>query len=67
MIFHKKLRKELIKKGFEIIGEFNCPGFDTFGPFKIFDGINKGRPNESDIQKVKEFAKDLINIIWVLF
>jgi len=57
IIFHKKLRKELIKNGFEIIGEFNCPGFDTFDPFKIFGGINKGRPNESDIQKAKEFAK----------
>jgi len=60
-IFHQKLKKELTKNGFEIIGEFNCPGFDTFGPFKLFGGINKGRPNEKDIQKAKEFAKNLIN------
>jgi flavodoxin len=59
IIFHKKLRKELIKKGFEIVGEFNCPGFDTFGPFKLLGGINKGRPNDADIQKAKEFAENL--------
>jgi len=59
-IFHKKLKKELIKKGFEIIGEFNCPGFDSFGPFKIFGRINKGRPNELDIQKARELAKNLM-------
>ena len=64
VIFHKKLKKELMKKGFEIIGEFNCPGFDTFGPFKIFGGINKGRPNESDIQKAKEFAKKILKKLY---
>ena len=50
-----------IQKGFEIIDEFNCLGWDSFGPLKIIGGINKGRPNESDIQKAKEFAKNLIN------
>ena len=59
--FHKKLRKELIKKGFEIIGEFNCLGRDTFSLLRLFGGINKGRPNELDIQKAKEFAKSLRN------
>jgi len=59
--FHKKLREKLIQKGFEIIDEFNCLGWDSFGPLKIIGGINKGRPNESDIQKAKEFAKNLIN------
>jgi len=59
--FHKNLRERLIKKGFEIIGEFNCLGWDTFGPLKLFGGINKGRPTELDIEKAKEFAKNLIN------
>jgi len=59
--FHKKLREKLIEKGFEIVDEFNSLGFDTFGPLKLIGGINKGRPNESDIQKAKEFAKNLIS------
>ncbi len=45
----KKLRGVLIKKGFEIIGEFNCLELDTFGPLKLIGGIKQERPNESDI------------------
>jgi len=40
--FQNPLKEKLIKKGFKIIGEFNCRGFDTFGPFKLIGGINKG-------------------------
>jgi flavodoxin len=58
--FHKKLKEELIKKGFEIVDEFNCLGWDTFGPLKLIGGINKGRPNDSDIEKAKNFAKKLL-------
>jgi len=61
--FHRKLRRELVKKGFEIVGEFNCLGWITFGPFKLFGGVNKGRPNDSDIQKAKEFAQNLMEKI----
>ena len=35
-IFHRALKKELIKKGFEIVGEFNCLGWDTVGPLRFF-------------------------------
>ena len=59
---HKKLREELIKKGFNIVGEFNCLGWDTFGPLKLIGGMNKGRPNEQDIENAKNFAKELMKI-----
>lgn len=59
-LIHCSLRKLLIKKGFKIIGEFNCPGFDTFGPFKFFGGFNKGRPNEKDLEAAKKFAQELL-------
>ena len=26
-----------------------CPGFDTWGPYKLMGGMNKGRPNDEDI------------------
>lgn len=58
--FHRSLRKLLIKKGFQIIDEFNCPGFDSFGPLKIFGGLNKGRPNENDLEKTRNFALKLL-------
>ena len=57
--FHKPLRKKLIQKGFKILSEFSCLGFDSFGPLKFFGGINKGRPNEKDLEKAKKFAIEL--------
>jgi len=58
-IFHRVLKKELIRKGFEIVGEFNCLGWDTVGPLKFVGGINKGRPSEKDIKRARNFAKEL--------
>lgn len=57
--YHKKLRKKLISKNCQIIGEFNCLGWDTFGPFKIFGGFNKERPNETDFLNARNFAQKL--------
>lgn len=57
--FNNLLKNELTKKGFEVIGEFNCKGFDTVGPLKLIGGINKGRPNEEDFKNAEIFARDL--------
>lgn len=58
--YHRPLKRKLLKKDFEIIGEFSCRGFDTVGPFKIIGGISKGRPNEKDLENARKFAKDLL-------
>ena len=58
-LYHRPLRKKLLKKGFRIVGEFSCKGFDTVGPLKLFGGINKGRPNEGDLRRAREFAEGL--------
>ena len=57
--FHQYLREKLRSKGFDIVGEFNCAGFDTFGPLRLVGGIKKGRPNEEDLEKAEAFAKNL--------
>ncbi|MBI5679626.1 MAG: flavodoxin family protein [Methanobacterium sp.] len=57
--FNDLLKNELSKKGFEILGEFNCKGFDTWGPFKLIGGLNKGKPDEEDLKNAAEFAKSL--------
>ncbi|MDR3263593.1 MAG: flavodoxin family protein [Clostridiales bacterium] len=57
---HTQLRDILIKKGFEIIGEFACSGFDTNSVLKLFGGINKEHPNDNDLDNAKTFAKSLI-------
>ena len=58
--FNKPLREKLLGKGFNIIGEFSCRGFDTYGPFKLIGGISKGRPSEKDLGKVKNFVQELL-------
>lgn len=57
--YHANLRKELEGKGFQVAGDFACKGWDTFAPFKVVGGINKGRPNETDLNRAREFAKEL--------
>ena len=54
----KDIIEKLKKKGKKIIAQFNCPGYDTFGPLKLVGGINKNRPDDSDIAKAVEFMKD---------
>ncbi len=58
-LYHKSLRNKLLERNFDIIGEFSCRGLLTEGPFKIIGGINKGRPNEQDVEKAKKFAEIL--------
>ena len=57
--FHQLLREKLQSKGFDIVGEFNCAGFDTYGPLKIVGGIKKGHPNEDDLKQAEAFAQSL--------
>ena len=61
--YNETLKTALHKKGFEVIGEFSCLGFDTFALTKLVGGISKGRPNQDDLQKAEDFAKDLMNKI----
>ena len=59
--FHRALKKKLTAKGYEIISEFSCKGWDSWGPYKFIGGINKGRPNEGDVEKATEFARGLLS------
>ncbi|MGO9509428.1 MAG: flavodoxin family protein [Mycobacterium sp.] len=54
--YHKPIRKQLEAKGFEVIGSFSCRGFDTVGPFGMIGGINRGRPNDNDLDQAAKFA-----------
>jgi len=60
--YHRALRKRLLRKGFEILGEFTCRGYSTHGPLKLFGGINKGRPNENDLEAASRFAEQIKKI-----
>jgi flavodoxin len=56
LTYHKPVRKQLESKGFEVIGSFSCRGFDTVGPFGFIGGINRGRPNDHDLDRAAAFA-----------
>ena len=43
----------------EILGEFGCYGFNTFGPFKLIGGIAKGHPDKTDIENALSFYRGL--------
>jgi flavodoxin len=56
---HSALRGKLEAKGYRIMDEFQCKGFNTNSFLKHFGGINKGRPNADDLKRAEEFARNL--------
>lgn len=58
---HLLLREKLLSKGYKVIGEFGCAGFNTNSFLKRFGGINRGKPDTEDLKRAKEFARNLID------
>ena len=56
---HSPLREKLQSKGYTIVDEFSCAGFNTNSYLKLFGGINKNRPNAEDLKDAEEFAQNL--------
>lgn len=56
---HLPLREKLQSKGYVIVGEFSCAGFNTNSFLKFFGGLNKGRPHADDLRNAEAFASDL--------
>jgi flavodoxin len=57
---HSALREKLQSRGYVIVDEFSCPGFNTNSFLEWFGGINKGRPNAEDFKHAEEFARNLL-------
>ena len=56
---HTTLREKLQSKGYTVVDEFSCAGFNTNKFLKWFGGINKGRPNTEDLKHAEVFAEKL--------
>lgn len=56
---HLTLRKKLESKGYIIVDEFACKGFNTNSFLKYLGGMNKGRPNAQDLENARKFAERL--------
>jgi flavodoxin len=56
---HRLIKEKLQARGYAIVGEFTCTGFNTNSFLKYFGGINRGRPNAEDLMRAEAFARSL--------
>ncbi len=56
---HTALREKLVSKGYKIVDEFGCVGWNTNSFLRFFGGLNKGRPNAEDLKRAEDFARGL--------
>lgn len=58
--FGKDIIQIIQKKKCTHIGTYGCRGFDTFGPFKLVGGLQKGHPTVDEIQEAINFVEQFI-------
>lgn len=59
--FDKHLKRKLEERGFSVIGQFNCRGWDSYPKLlRPWGGINRGRPDSADFEKARRFAEKII-------
>jgi flavodoxin len=56
---HSQIREKLKAKGYTVIGEFGCAGWNTNRFLKYFGGLNKGKPDAKDLRNAEAFARDM--------
>jgi flavodoxin len=57
---HSLLREKLRSKGYTIVSEFSCKGFNTNSFLKYLGGMNKGKPDADDLMNAEAFARDVL-------
>jgi len=57
--YSRPIRHQLASTGFEVLDSFSCRGLDTVGPLRFIGGLNKGRPNDRDLDRAAAFAQRL--------
>lgn len=58
--YTKAIRQVVERKGADILGEYGCLGFDSFGPFKLVGGIAKGHPDQSELEEAARFYDEIL-------
>lgn len=57
--YTKAIREAVAGKEANILGEYGCLGWNTFGPFKLIGGIAKKHPNDVELQNAVFFYENL--------
>lgn len=55
--WQRSLSTILREKGYDVVGSFACPGYDTWLPLKLLGGMGKGRPSSLDLARARRFAR----------
>lgn len=58
--YTKAITEAVSKKNAQILGEYGCLGFDTFGPFKLIGGIAKNHPTPDELRGAVKFYESLL-------
>lgn len=58
--FTNSIREIVTKKDAEVLGEYGCKGYNTYGPWKVIGGMNKKHPTEEEILLAVEFFENLL-------
>lgn len=54
--YNRSFERILTIRGYKLVGSFACRGYDTFGPFRFFGGLNRGKPGREELERAKGFA-----------
>ena len=60
--FTETIKTAARKKRAVILGEYGCRGFNTYSPWKMIGGMNKGHPSAEELQGAVHFFESLLNI-----
>jgi len=60
---HSNIRDKLESRGYTIVDEYQCVGFNTNSFLKYLGGMNKGRPNTKDLHEVEVLAQNLKRMV----
>ncbi len=58
--YTKAIADSVSKKDAQILGEYGCFGFNTFGPFKLIGGIAKNHPDADELRDAVTFYESLL-------
>lgn len=57
--YTKALRELAKARKAQVLGEYGCLGYDTYGPFKLIGGLAKGHPDEKELADAVAFYEAL--------
>ena len=57
--FTRTVREAAGKKSAILLGEYGCRGYNTYGPWKLVGGMNRGHPNPKEIGEAMAFFESL--------